>query len=503
MSYSKTLPNCGISRWDDPNEIKAQLKKLTEEPVWEVNDDYYTNTVLKYYEEKCKKSKAIFEEAKNYIPGGVQHNLAFNKPFPITFTEANGAYLKDKDGNTYIDFLQAGGPTILGSNYQPVREAAIELLNTCGPVTGLLHESELLLAKEINKHMPNVEMFRMLGSGTESVMASIRIARIATGKKRVIKVGGAYHGWSDQMVYGLKIPGSRQFLESHGIPSTAYGTTDEVRPNDLNMLEAMLRRNKLKGGTAAVIVEPVGPESGTRPVAFEYNKGVRALCDKYGALLIFDEVVTGFRVALSGAQGLFDVKPDLTVFGKIVAGGYPAAGGVGGKKEYVRIMAAGLGNKGHKAYVGGTLAANPLSALCGYTAIKEIARTNACEVAGRAGDRITDGLKKLIEKYGLPFVAYNQGSICHLECTGAMSFDFSSMNMVKSVLGILKNKDMMYERKDSMERMGAAYMANGIVTLAGSRLYTSLATTDEVVDDALNRFEKVFKEVRKTAKCAK
>ena len=493
--------NCAISRWDDPKEINAQLKKLTEEPIWEVNDDYYKNVVLKYYGEQCAGSKAIFEETKKLIPGGVQHNLAFNKPFPVTFAEANGAYLRDKDGNRYIDFLQAGGPTILGSNYEPVRNAVKNLLDTCGPVTGLLHEAELLIAQEIHSHMPNVEMFRMLSSGTESVMASIRIARIATGKKRVIKVGGAYHGWSDQMVYGLKIPGSRGLLESHGIPKSAYGVTDEIRPNDLDMLEGMLKRNKLKGGTAAVIVEPVGPESGTRPVALDYNKGVRALCDKYGALLIFDEVVTGFRVGIGGAQAFFDVVPDMTIFGKIVAGGYPAAGGVGGKKEYISIMAAGLGNKGHKAYVGGTLAANPLSCLAGYTAIKEIARTNACEIAGKAGDKLTDGIKFLIDKYGLPFVAYNQGSICHLECTGAMSFDFSSFSMLKSATGLLKNKDMMYERKDSMERMGAAYMANGIVTLAGSRLYTSMADTDEVIDDALNRFESVFKQVVKTEKC--
>ena len=497
------IKNCGISRWDDPNEINAKLRKLQQEPIWEVNDDYYKNEVLKYYDEKCKKSFAIYDEAKNYIPGGVQHNLAFNVPFPLAFKKAKGAYLYDEDGNEYIDFLQAGGPTILGSNYDPVKEVTTKLIDECGPVTGLLHESELLIAKEINKHMPNVEMFRMLGSGTESVMAALRIARIATGHKRIIKAGGAYHGWSDQMVYGLKIPGSRYLLESHGIPSGAYGPTDEVRPNDLNMLEKVLKRNKLAGGTAAVIVEPVGPESGTRPVAHDYNKHVRELCDKYGALLIFDEVVTGFRVALSGAQGYFDVKPDLTIFGKIVAGGYPAAGGVGGKREYASIMAAGLGNKGHRAYVGGTLAANPLSALAGYTAIKEIEKTNACEVAGRAGDRLCDGLKELIEKYGLPFVAYNQGSIVHLECTAAMSFDFSSMSFVKSAAGLLKNKDMMYERKDSMERMGAAYMSNGIVTLAGSRLYTSLADTDEIIDEALNRFENVFKQVVKTAKCSK
>lgn len=493
--------NCGISRWDDPDLINAKLKELTSQPIWEVSDDYYEGEVLPYFEEKCKASKAVYEEAKDFIPGGVQHNLAFNKPFPLCFEKAEGAYLYDKDGNQYIDFLQAGGPTILGSNYEPVKEAAIKLLNECGPVTGLLHEAELLIAKEINKHMPNVEMFRMLGSGTESVMAAIRIARIATKHKHIIKVGGAYHGWSDQMVYGLKIPGSRNLLESHGIPGRIYSYMSEVRPNDLDMLEDVLKKNKAKGGTAAVIVEPVGPESGTRPISQYYNKAVRNLCDKYGALLIFDEVVTGFRVALGGAQAYFDVVPDLTVFGKIVAGGYPAAGGVGGKKEYASIMAAGLGNKGHRAYVGGTLAANPLSALAGYTAIKEIARTNACEVAGRAGDRLTDGLKALIDKYGLPFVAYNQGSIVHMETTGAMSFDFSSHNFAKSALGLLKNKDMMYERKDSMERMGAAYMANGIVTLAGSRMYTSLADTDEIIDEALNRFEHVFKHVVKTEKC--
>lgn len=494
------MDNCSISRWDDPKEINERLKKLTSQPIWEVDDEYYEKEILPYFNEKCTKSKAVYEEAKNYIPGGVQHNLAFNKPFPMCIERAEGAYMYDKDGNQYIDFLQAGGPTILGSNYPAIKEKVIELINTCGPTTGLLHEAELLIAKEINKHMPNVEMFRMLGSGTEAVMASLRIARIATDHKRIIKCGGAYHGWSDQMVYGLKIPGSRYLLESHGIPKGAYSLTDEVRPNDLNMLEAMLKRNKLKGGTAAVIVEPVGPESGTRPIAHDYNKGVRALCDKYGALLIFDEVVTGFRVALSGAQGYFDVVPDLTIFGKIVAGGYPAAGGVGGKKEYAQLMAAGLATGKHRAYVGGTLAANPLSSLAGYTAIKEIERTNACEIAGKMGDRLCDGLKELVDRYGLPFVAYNQGSIVHLECTGAMSFDFSSMNFLKSAIGLLKHKDMMYVRKDSMEKMGAAYMANGIITLAGSRLYTSLADTPEIIDEALNRFENVFKHVKKTDK---
>ncbi|MDD4316777.1 MAG: aminotransferase class III-fold pyridoxal phosphate-dependent enzyme, partial [Clostridia bacterium] len=314
------MSSYGITNWENPQEIYKRLKNLTEQPIYEISGDAFKE-VLNYFEQKCPASKEISDEAKKYIPGGVQHNLAFNYPFPICINKAQGAHLYDKDGNRYIDFLQAGGPTILGSNYPLIREKVIEHLNECGPVTGLLHETEVLIAKEINKHMPNVEMFRMLGSGTESVMAALRISRIATGKKRVIKSGGAYHGWSDQMVYGLKIPGSRNFLESHGIPSKCFSLTDEVRPNDLHMLESMLRINRLRGGTAAVIVEPVGPESGTRPVAYEYNKGVRELCTKYGALMIFDEVVTGFRVGLGGAQGYFGIVPDLTIFGKVIAGG--------------------------------------------------------------------------------------------------------------------------------------------------------------------------------------
>ena len=484
----------GITRWEKASRINERLENLRQQTIYDVAPDALKD-ILEYFDTHCAQSKAITAEAKGFIPGGVQHNLAFNYPFPMCMEKAEGAYLYDKDGNKYVDFLQAGGPTILGSNYPAVKEKAIELIQNCGPVTGLFHEAELLIAKEINKHMPNVEKFRMLGSGTESVMAAIRVARCATGKKRIIKVGGAYHGWSDQMVYGLKIPGTRQYLESYGIPNDSFALIDEIQPNNLDMLETQLRRNTRKGGTAAVIVEPVGPESGTRPVDYLYNKAVRALCDKYGALFIFDEVVTGFRVGLGGAQGFFDIVPDLTIFGKIVAGGYPAAGGVGGKRDYVDCMAAGVATGMKRAYVGGTLAANPLSAFAGYCAIQEIEKTDACVKAGKAGDRLADGLQLLVEKHNLPYVVYNQGSIVHLECAGAMSYDFSSFHLLKSLLGVLKKKPEVMLRKVAMEHMGAAYMANGIVTLAGSRLYTSLADTDEVIDEALNKFDMVFQKV--------
>ncbi len=486
MSYA-------ISEYPDAGKIYGQIDALMRQPPVTLKRDAMKGW-LDRLDRQCPKSRAVVEEAKQFIPGGVQHNLSFNYPFPLVMDRAEGAHLYDLDGNQYIDFLQAGGPTVLGSNPPAVLEPVMELLRKCGPVTGLFHEFELKIAREINHHMPAVEMFRMLGSGTEAVMAAVRVARLATGKKRIIKIGGAYHGWSDQMVYSLKIPKSGRF-EAHGIPRSCVKYTHEAAPNDLDSLERMLFWNRLRGGTAAVLVEPVGPESGTRPVDKEYNAGVRRLCDKYRALLVFDEVVTGFRVGLGGAQGYFNVRPDLTVFGKVVAGGYPAAGGVGGRRDLILRMAAGLESGKKRAYVGGTLAANPLSAAAGYFAIQEIARTDACRTAGRAGDRLTKGLQKIIQDRGLPFVAYNQGSICHLETVAAM---FIELNYLR-ILSVLKE---IKARKHAMEEYGAAYAAEGLVTLAGSRLYTSAADTDEVIDDALARFGRVLAQADVPAKGA-
>ena len=364
-----------------------------------------------------------------------------------------------------------------------------ELLRTTGPVTGLFHEFELKLAKFICDRFPGVDMFRMLGSGTEACMASIRLARVATGKKQIVKMGGAYHGWSDQLSYGTRVPGTRGF-NSHGIPGYIFRRTHEVYPNDINALKRRLQKNTLRGGTAAVLVEPVGPESGTRPVDKDHNAQVRELCDHYGALLVFDEVVTGFRIGLSGAQGYFGVTPDLTIFGKAVTGGYPSAGGLGGKRELMELLSAGVGGKAmkKKVHVGGTLAANPLSCAAGYFTLMEIERTNACEVAGRAGDRLTQGLQALIKKYNLPYVAYNQGSICHLETLGTLLMDIKLLKIIP----ILKE---ISARTEAMQHMGAAYMAEGIVTVAGSRMYTSAACTDALIDEALTRFDRIFQHV--------
>jgi len=481
-----------ISNYPDAADVNKQLDTLIAKPIYSVKRETLKAYEEDYYEKKCAKSKAMIEEAKSIIPGGVQHNLAFNYPFPLVFTKAEGPYLYDIDGNQYYDFLQAGGPTVLGSNPIEVRSKVIELLNDCGPSTGLFHEYEYKIAKKISDSIETVEMFRMLGSGTEACMVSIRVARLATKKKNIIKMGGAYHGWSDQLAYGIRIPGSKG-TQAHGVPGYIFKHTQEFFPNDLKDLKRIMIRNQFHGGTAAVMIEPLGPESGTTPVDMEFNKGVEALCRKYGALLIFDEVVTGFRVGMAGAQGYFGVSPDLTIFGKVIAGGYPGAGGIGGKKEFMKFLSAGIagGPKQKKALVGGTMAANPLSCVAGYYTLCEIERTNAAQKAGEMGDKLTAGLQNLIKKYDLPFVAFNQGSICHLETVGTThySLNWSKPWTIPNVLNATS------KRKKEMEHMGAAYMAEGIVTLAGSRLYTSAAYTDEMIVDVLSRFERVFKNV--------
>lgn len=472
----------GISEWPNTHDLYERLNELVRQPKRPIRREHM-DAVLKYFADKCSHSRRLSERASQVIPGGIQHNLAFNYPFPLAIAEAKDAHLTDLDGNRYIDFLKAGGATLLGSNDATVRQQVYELLDACGPVTGLLHEYEVKLAELICEAMPSIELFRMLGSGTEAVMAALRLARAYTGNKWVIKIGGAYHGWSDQMVYGMRIPGTGR-REAIGIPRASTAYTQERFPNDLDLLRRTLWLNRLRGGTAAIIVEPLGPESGTRPVHRDFNQQLQSLCREFGALLIFDEVVTGFRVGMGGAQGYFGIKPDITILGKCLTGGYPMAGGIGGRRGVMMLLAGGIGSTSKRAFVGGTLSANPLSCAAGYFAIREMQRTDAAVKAGRAGDRLRRGLEEIISRLNLPYVAYNMASIVHLQTSGVM------LMSMRHPLKVMKEAG---PRKHMMEEMGAAFSAHGIVTLAGSRIYTGLADTDEIIDEALNRFEDVLK----------
>ena len=350
------------------------------------------------------------------------------------------------------------------------------------------------LGKKIADSVPSVDMFRMLGSGTEACMCAVRVARLATGKKNILKMGGAYHGWSDQLAWGMRVPGTRN-LQSRGVPAFVFKHTQEFFPGDLEDLEKKLWLNKFNGGTAAVYIEPIGPESATRPVTKEFVKGVETLCRKYRALLVCDEVVSGFRIGMAGAQGYYGIDPDLTIFGKVIAGGYPGAGGVAGHRDVMKHLGAGLdssGKKIKKAMCGGTMAATPISSLAGYTAICEIEKRNACQVAGQRADQLVKGINESIAKYNLPFVCYNIGSVCHLHTVATMQYAID-WGKLWQVPRILEETGL---RQKEMEHMGAAYMAEGIVTLAGSRLYTSAAYTPEMIDDVIGRFDKVLSQCK-------
>ena len=269
----------------DAAAVTEKLDRLIESPIYSISSKALQEYEEEYFNKKCHRSKEMVDMAGAIIPGAVQHNLAFNYPFPIAFEKAEGPYLYDVDGNRYYDFLQAGGPVVLGSNPPKIREKVIELLNTCGPSTGLFHEYEYKLAKKICDCVPSVKMFRMLNSGTEACMGAIRIARLATGNKHILKMGGAYHGWSDQLAYGIRVPGSK-WTQASGVPKKMFTYTHEYFPNDLESLESQLKKYKRQGGTAAVFLEPIGPESGTRPVDYDFPKECERLAHKYKALLI-------------------------------------------------------------------------------------------------------------------------------------------------------------------------------------------------------------------------
>jgi glutamate-1-semialdehyde aminotransferase len=212
---------------------------------------------------------------------------------------------------------------------------------------------------------------------------------------------------------------------------------------------------------------------------------VRALCDEFGTLLIFDEVVSGFRLGLGGVQGYLGVKPDLTVFGKCVAGGYPGAGGVGGRRDIMNTFTAGIGSGQQRTIVGGTLSASPISCAAGYHALLAMAETDAPAKAGRAGDRLCAGLQAILDTLETPFFVYNIGSIVHLETHGVLRVELSDPEFFMKV---------MY-RKQIAEEMSAAYAASGIITIAGGRLYTSMADTDDVIEEALKGFRRVLESV--------
>lgn len=463
------------------NEIMEGIKGIVNNPLRKFKPDELKK-IVKKYTETHKKSKELYDRARRIIPGGVEHNLAFNFPFPLASKRVDGCYMWTVDDVKLIDYLMCGGPIILGHNYPPLTEKVIEIIKEVGPCHGITNEYEILAAKALQKHFPSCEIIRWLQTGTEANMLAIRIARVFTKKKWIFKIGGSYHGWADQLVYDLHIAGSYR-MESHGIPKQCFTFIDSVFPNDIESLREKFKQHKKKGGIAGVLLEPMGGGSGATPVRYEFNKEVEELCNEYGALLIFDEVVSAFRLAMGGGQEYYGVKPDISVFGKIVGHGYPSAAAIGGRADVMSVCGAGVTAGKKRAYCGGTLAANPLTCAAAYWAIQFIEKTNATEKAGKAGDRLVKGLNELFQKYNLPWICYNFNATIHVHTSCVQGLDLN----IPSHIGQIS------ERKEFMEHFGAALVNEEIISVAGSRFYTCMQHTNEIVDETVAKIENICK----------
>jgi glutamate-1-semialdehyde 2,1-aminomutase len=352
------------------------------------------------------RSDALYAAAQRVIPGGVNSPVrAFRgvggRPFFVD--HASGARMVDVDGRVYLDFLGSWGPLILGHAAPAVVEAVAEAARR-GTSYGAPTGGEVALAEAITEACPSMEMVRLVSSGTEAAMSAIRLARGATGRDLIVKFDGCYHGHADSLLVRAGSGGATFSLpDSRGVPAALAALTITVPFNDL---PAVRRAFGGRGADiAAIIVEPIAGNMGVVPPAPGFLEGLRATCDQAGALLIFDEVITGFRVAYGGAQARYGVRPDLTCLGKIIGGGLPV-GAYGGRREIMEQMAP-LG----PVYQAGTLSGNPLAVAAGLATLRQLREPDVYARLERLGARLQSGLEAAALKAGVPLVVNRVGSM--------------------------------------------------------------------------------------------
>ena len=366
-------------------------------------------------------SHDAFQKAKALIPGGVNSPArAFGAVGgePLFIAKAKGPWLHDLDGNRYLDYIGSWGPMILGHQAPTVLEAVRASLEK-GFSYGAPSEAESELASLVIEGVPSVEMVRFVNSGTEASMSALRVARGHTGRNKVIKFSGCYHGHVDSLLVAAGSAATTLGVPSSpGIPP---GTTDDtiiLNYNDCQGLEEAFRTNGEK--IACVILEPVAGNMGLVIPSSEFRKALRNLTLKHGALLIYDEVMTGFRLAYGGVQELFGDMPDMTVLGKIIGGGMPV-GAYGGRREIMnRVMPAG------PVFQAGTLSGNPVAMAAGIATLKELRKTNPYGFLDRLGQRLADGLAKGASKVGLPHQINRMGSMWTLFFTATPVVDYAT-----------------------------------------------------------------------------
>lgn len=424
-----------------------------------------------------EKSKAIMAEAKNIMPGGVSSPVRAFKSVggePIVFDKVEGAYCYDVDGNKYIDYVGSWGPAICGHNIPEVNEALVETLKK-GTSFGAPSLNENVLAKMVIDAVPSVEMVRFTNSGTEACMGMLRLVRAYTKREKIIKFEGCYHGHADGFlvsagsgVLTLGLP------DSPGVPKGAAAGTLTAQYNDLKSVEELLQQNKDE--IAAIVLEPVVGNAGFIVPTQEFLEGLRSLCDKHGALLVFDEVMTGFRISYGGAQQHFGVTPDITTMGKVIGGGLPV-GAYGGKKEIMEHVAP-AGNM----YQAGTLSGNPLAMTAGIKTLEILKRPGQYEKLQKSTEKLVNGFIKLGQEAG--------HEMCGGNISGMFGFFFCKGP-------VMRYEDAKAADTEKFARWHRAMLEEGIY-LAPSQFeagFMSLAHTDEDIENTLAAAKRVFAKI--------
>ena len=420
-------------------------------------------------------SEELFDRAVKVIPGGVNSPVRAYGAIGIAprfIDRADGCHIYDVDGKEYVDYIDSWGPMILGHNFPEVKESVLKACEK-GLSFGCATAIEVEMAEFICDHIPHVDMVRMVNSGTEAVMSAVRVARGFTGKNKIIKFAGCYHGHSDAMLVsagsGVMTSG---VPDSAGVPKGCTEDTMTAVYNDLDSVRALM--GQADGQTAAVIVEAVGANMGVVPPKKGFLEGLRKLCDEYGALLIFDEVITGFRLAFGGAAEYFGVTPDLVTYGKIIGAGMPV-GAYGGRREIMELVSP-VG----KVYQAGTLSGNPIAMAAGLTQLKYLyEHQEIYKDLEEKGKRLYGGMEKILVEKNLPYHINHVSSLGSLFFTEQEVVDYTSA----------KSSDT-----KAFSEYFKGMLAQGI-HMAPSQfeaMFLSVAHTDEIIDQTLEAVRNYF-----------
>ena len=428
-------------------------------------------------------SKIIYEKAKKAIPGGVNSPVrafqSVDKEYPIFIKSGNGSKLYDEDGNEYVDMIGSWGPMILGHNYPQVLEIVKKELEN-GTSFGLPTKKEVELAELVKSCFPSIEKLRLTTSGTEAAMASVRLARAFTGKNKIVKFEGCYHGHSDSLLVKAG-SGLLTFAhqDSNGITEGVVKDTITLPFGDFEKLKETLESEK---DIACVIIEPIPANMGLIETKKEYLEKIREITKKEKVVLIFDEVISGFRISLGGAQEVFGITSDLTVLGKIIGGGYPV-GGFGGKKEIMDLISP-VGN----VYHAGTLSGNPISVAAGIETISILKKnTEIYENINTKTGNLVNQINELIKKYSIP------ASVNHF---GSLFTIFFSKEKVDTLEKAISSNDEFYSIYfDTM-------LKNGIIVPPSKyeAHFVSYVHNDKDMEKFLTGVEKTFEKISEKIK---